>query len=231
MSGTTYAQRALAALVLGLVASLAGAGAGVNSAWKSFLPSGAYQELKGRSARTIDSIKGNAEKDRKRKEVEGYLLQGYERAASKAAEKNGSALRLAVGEDLGEMMNLLRDQAKGGEGIAADLQYNGKLKKQNGIESLIGALAQKALTADNATKTAKELELLAYRVAVMGAITHDNPPADKKDAQPAWRKMSLEMRDASLALAESAEKKDSASIQMASERLQNTCTQCHRKFR
>jgi hypothetical protein len=129
------------------------------------------------------------------------------------------------------MMNLFRNKAKGGEGTAPELQYNGKLKKQDGIEALLGALASKQLTAENTAKTAKELELLSYRIAVFGAITHDNPPADKKASLAGWRKLSLEMRDSALALAEAADKENTAGIQAAATRLESTCTQCHRDFR
>ncbi len=222
MSRTTHARRVLPALTLGLVAALGYAG-GAGSAWKPFLPAGVSEELKGRAAQTIKTAEG------KRKEIEMAIAQGYDRAAGKSEGE----VRLAAPDDLGEMMNLLRDKAKGGEGTAMELQYNGKLKKTNGIESLIGALAQKPLSEDNAAKTSKELELLAYRVAVFGAITHDNPPAGKiaKDALPGWRKLSLEMRDIAVNLAGAAAKKDVPGIQMASERLQNNCTQCHREYR
>jgi hypothetical protein len=223
MSRSPHARWSLPALVLGLLAALSHAG-GDSPAWSKFLPDGAFQELKSRAVATIQS-----QADRKRKEIEYHLLMGY----GYASEMKQGTVRLAAPDDLGEMMNLLRDKAKNGEGIAEALQYNGKLKKQNGIESLIGALAGKALSDDNAAKTSKELELLAYRVAVFGAVTHDNPPTDKigKDAVAGWRKLSLEMRDAAVALAEAAEKKNIAGIQSASTRLQNNCTQCHRDYR
>jgi len=222
MSRTTHLPRALAALVLGLAAAVGYAGG--ESAWKPFLPAEAQQELKARSIRTMEGIKGSAEQDKARKMVEYALVQGYQRAAAGGAE-----LKLRSPQDLGEMMNLLRNKAKGGEGTAPELQYNAKLKKQDGIESLIGALSSKQPKADDVAKMGKELELLAYRVAVMGAITHDNPPG--KDKLPEWRKLSLEMRDSAVALAEAAAKKSPADIQKASSRLENSCTQCHREFR
>lgn len=219
MSRTTLARWAAAAVVVGALAVSVGQGGDKSGAWKPFVPAAAAAELKARSARAAE--------DAKRKEVEGILQQGYERAS-----KGGGALKLGP-QDLGEMMNLLRTKAKGGEGTAPELQYNAKLKNQNGIEPLIGALAQKQLTDDNAAKTSKELELLAYRIAVMGAITHDNPPSERvaKDSVPGWQKSALEMRDAAVALAEAANKKDAAGIQKASTRLENTCTQCHRDYR
>jgi hypothetical protein len=217
MSRMMHGHRALPALALGLVAGLSYAGGA--AAWKPFLPAGVQQELKSRGEQALAGAK-----DAKRKEVEKAILQGYERA-----NKGGGELKLAAPEDLGEMMNLLRLKAKGGEGTAEVLQYNGKLKKQDGIEALIGALGSKQLDEDKAAKTSKELELLAYRVAVMGAITHDNPPA--KDKLAGWHKLSLEMRDAAVALAEAAAKKDTGDIQKSSARLEASCTKCHRDYR
>lgn len=207
-------------LALALV-SLGQAGGDKSGAWKAYLPAATAQELKTRSARA-------SAEEPKRKDVEANMQQGYE-----LASKGGGTLQLKSREDLGDMMNLLRTKAKGGEGTAPELQYNAKLKNQNGIEPLIGALASKALTDDNVGKTAKELELLAYRIAVMGSITHDNPPADRiaKDSVPGWQALSLQMRDAAVALAEGAHKKDAAAIQKASTRLESTCTQCHRDYR
>ena len=135
-------------------------------------------------------------------------------------------------EDLNTVMNLLRPKAKGGEGLPAELQYNPKLKGQNGVEDLVTALAGKKLTDANVGKVAKELPLVAYRVAVIGAITHDYgpPPASKGDAKQ-WQKLSETMRSSAVALAEAAQKKDGTGIHDAAKRLESSCIECHRVFR
>jgi hypothetical protein len=131
-------------------------------------------------------------------------------------------------QELQWMMESFRNKSKGGDGLHADLQYHPKLKNLNGTEALIGALAGKKLSADNLNKVAKELPNLAYRVAAIGSITHEFAPT-KGAGQ--WRDLSSQMRDASIALAVSAEKKDAEGIMKAAATLENSCTQCHSAFK
>jgi hypothetical protein len=131
-------------------------------------------------------------------------------------------------EGLDELMNIFRNQSKGGEGIHADLQYQPKLKNLNGIEALLGSLAGKKLNEENLGKVSKELPNLAYRIAVVGSLTHGYAP--EKDANK-WREISVQMRDTSIALAEAAQQKNAEGVQKAAEGLQNSCTQCHREFK
>jgi hypothetical protein len=130
--------------------------------------------------------------------------------------------------ELGEMMDMFRNKSKGGEGLYADLQYQPKLKNLNGTEALIGALSAKKLSDTNLDKVAKELPHLSYRMAVVAALTHEMPP--EKGAGE-WRNLSLQMRDASIALAESAQKKNAEGIQKAATSLESSCTQCHSAFK
>lgn len=132
------------------------------------------------------------------------------------------------GASLDDLMEIFRTKAKGGEGIHLELQYHPKLKNTNGIESLLGALSAKKLSAENVDKVAKELPNLAYRIAVVGAITYEYAPA--KDT-PKWRDLSNQMRDASMALAEAGKKKNADGIHKAATSLENSCTECHRAFK
>ena len=126
------------------------------------------------------------------------------------------------------MMKIFLSKAKGGEGIHAELQYHPSLKNLNGIEALIGKLAGKKLSDDNLTKVEKELPYLGYRLAVVGSITHEFTP--KKEVEK-WREFSRDMRDASIALAESARKKDGDGVMKAASALENTCVECHSVFK
>jgi hypothetical protein len=130
--------------------------------------------------------------------------------------------------ELEELMVFFRNKSKGGEGLHADLQYQPKLENLNGIEALIGALSKKKLNDANMQKVAKELPILAYRVAVFSAVTHEFAPS-KGAGQ--WRDLSNQMRDASIALADAAQNKNVAGVQKAAEALDNTCTQCHSAFK
>jgi hypothetical protein len=126
------------------------------------------------------------------------------------------------------MMKMFLSKAKGGEGIHPDLQYQPKLKNLNGIEALLGGLATKKLSDDNLTKVSKELPLLAYRIAVVGSVTHELAP--KKDAGK-WREFSITMRDSSLALADAAQKKNSEGLMKAALALENSCIECHSEYK
>ncbi len=126
------------------------------------------------------------------------------------------------------MMENFRGKAKGGEGLHAELQYHPKLKNLNGTEAFIGAIAGKKLSDENLDKIAKELPNFAYRVAVMGSITHELAPA--KDAGK-WREISNQMRDSSIALADAAQKKNGDGVFKAAQALESSCTQCHMVFK
>jgi len=136
--------------------------------------------------------------------------------------------RKAYLQELQWMMETFRGKAKGGEGLHVDLQYHPKLKNLNGTEAFLGAIAGKKLSDENLDKVAKELPNFAYRVAVMGSITHEFPPA--KDAGQ-WRDLSLQMRDSALALAAAASKKNADGVLKAAQALENSCTKCHMVFK
>jgi hypothetical protein len=126
------------------------------------------------------------------------------------------------------MMKMFLSKAKGGEGIHADLQYHPSLKNLNGIEALISKLATKKLSDDNLAKVEKELPNLGYRLAVVASITHEFTP--KKEVEK-WRDLSRDMRDASIALAESARKKNGDGVLKAAMALENSCVECHSVFK
>jgi hypothetical protein len=125
----------------------------------------------------------------------------------------------------------LASKAKGGEGIAMELQYTAPLKKQNSSEALLAALATKKLSAANAGKVTKELELLAYRMATIGALTRRRGPTKNKDDAVQWDEQAVLMRDSAADLADAARKKDLAAIMAASNRLVGTCVECHANFK
>lgn len=156
-------------------------------------------------------------------------------ATGKADEKDAAEIknwRSAIG-DVKDIMYPFATYAKKGEGIHADLKYNDKMKNQNGIEALINALATKKMTDANLGKMSKELELLGYRVATIGALTLQRGPAEKKKGieDRVWDEQAIMMRDAAVELAEGARKKDGPAILEASKRLENTCVECHAYFK
>jgi hypothetical protein len=136
----------------------------------------------------------------------------------------------AIG-DVVDLMTPLANKAKGGEGLATELQYLAKVKKQNGVEALLVALATKKLSTANAGKMAKELELIAYRIATIGALTRRRGPTRNKEEAKAWDDEARIMRDVGVELAEAAGKKDVMTILGASKRLVSSCAECHATFK
>jgi hypothetical protein len=130
-----------------------------------------------------------------------------------------------------DVMMVFAGKAKGGEGIPAELQYNPKLKNQNGGEALINALSDKKPSNASVAKMAKELELFAYRTAVIGALTLERGPAAKGADRKAWDEQAVIMRDAAIELAEAARKKDGAAIKEACGKLENSCVECHGSYK
>jgi hypothetical protein len=129
------------------------------------------------------------------------------------------------------VMTLFENKAKKGEGIHPDLHYNAKVKNADGIETLINVLADKQPKKGNLDKLAKELELLSYRVAVIGSITLVRGPDKKKEEEKVWIEQGTIMRDSAVELAEAARKKDAAAITAAASKLENSCVECHAVFK
>ncbi len=136
--------------------------------------------------------------------------------------------------NLAELMNLLKPKGKGGEGLAPALQSNVRLKGAlNGVEEKIRALAKKALADDRIGLEGEELELLGYRLAVLGDLTVFYRQDAKKGKGTAadWNRLCFAMRDESLTLAAAAAKKDAQATFKAANTLNTTCADCHALFR
>jgi hypothetical protein len=130
--------------------------------------------------------------------------------------------------DVMDSMNHLRQKKKGGDGIHPDLQTSGPLKNLNGIEEKLRTLAKKKLTDAALNKSAKEMVLLGYRTAVLAEVVNDLAPAQKTKQ---WRDLALQMRKASMDLAQASVKKDADGIFKAGTRLDASCSSCHSVFK
>jgi hypothetical protein len=131
-------------------------------------------------------------------------------------------------DDVMDTMNNLRQKKKGGDGIHPDLQTSGPLKALNGGEEKIRSLAKKKLTETALKKSAKEMVLFGYQLAVLAEVVDDLAPAQKTKE---WRDLSRDMRSAAIKLAEASQKKDADGIFMAGTSLDSSCSRCHSAFR
>ncbi len=168
------------------------------------------------------------------------LAEAKKLAAALGQAKADPALKVTGPADLVknaemlDLMNMLRPKAKKGDGLHPALQINARLKgTQNGVEELIRALAAKKVAEPVLEKASAELALVGYRLAVLGALTHDYGPEKKEgNSDPVvWKKLSGDMRDAGVALALAAKKKDADAVHKAGTALNTSCTKCHDIFK
>ena len=165
------------------------------------------------------------------------LAQAKKLAASLPSAKGGAKSDVdprSVVDEVIPIMDLYRTKSKGGEGIHPDLQVSPRLKTAlNGIEEKIRMIGTKKVSDENLAKAAKELEILGYRESAMGSLIHAYAPAKKvgnRDPNE-WRELSIAMRDAGIALADAAAKKNGDAVLAAANKLNNACNQCHTVFR
>jgi protein tyrosine phosphatase (PTP) superfamily phosphohydrolase (DUF442 family)/cytochrome c556 len=124
-------------------------------------------------------------------------------------------------------------RAEGGDGLPSDLQSDDRLKgAKNGILEKIRSLSTVKLTEAALEKEAKELELFAYRTAVIGALTYHLVPAKMKAKKTPdqWRQLALLMRDHSVELAVAAQNRNGDAVLNASSNLRAACSKCHNAF-
>ena len=127
-----------------------------------------------------------------------------------------------------DTMDPLRPRKKGGDGIHPDLQTSGPLKSLNGVEEKVRSLAKKKLSDAALKKSAREMVLFGYQMAVLAEVVADFAPAQQTKE---WRELSSQMRAASISLAQAAQKKDAGAIHKAGSSLDAACNQCHSAFR
>lgn len=160
--------------------------------------------------------------------------QGAKKQAADLSKKLLADKRAVEMEDL---MHLFVLRSKKGLGVGT----KAGAVMPDGIEKKIEALSDKALTAKQLDEEAKGLEEMGYQVAALAEVAAlvpwDNDAMEplKKDKGKKklkdWEKWSMDMRDASLALAEAAQKKNIDGVKSAADRANTACTRCHDVFR
>jgi hypothetical protein len=149
--------------------------------------------------------------------------------------RNGAFIPLRDSlDDEADVMLPFKVVSKGGDGLSKNLQTNQKLKGAlNGIEEKIRQLGGKKLPANRIDVEAKDLVLLAYKIAAIANLTHAWAPKNdngKKKRQD-WLDWSQEMRQHALDLAQAARKKDAAGVNEMAQKLNSNCNNCHGVFK
>lgn len=185
-------------------------------------------DLAGTQTFALEAAKLAGEKD-KVAQARMYLLALLKGVVKGGGERKDLTDPKAYVGDVADLMEHYKTMKKGGEGIHPSLQSNARLRgAANGIEEKLRALSMRKLTDQRLGIEPKELALLGYRAAVVGELTYFYAPKMKTKE---WHDLSLAMRDAGVALADAAKKKDAEAIERASNSLYSSCTQCHSAFR
>lgn len=160
-----------------------------------------------------------------------------EKGKADDAKKEAAAIAKKKGFDGGkpnsttDLMHGFAPRTKKGFGVG---DKPGMIKP-DGIESKIQVLGddKKKLTPKALTAEAADIKKMAYTAAAIGMITVEATPAKdapKKKASD-WKKWAEEMRDYGLELGKASGGSDTKAVQLASRKLDGSCTSCHEVFR
>ena len=149
-----------------------------------------------------------------------------ERKDYAALKQRAGAVAKSI-DGLDDVMNLLKARARGGLGLG---DTPGAVTP-DGMEAKVVNLSKRPLAQAQLAKESKELIRLAYVNAAIAQVSEARTDADGSKDPKAWQKWSVDMRQASLELADAAQAMDPARVKAAAKKLNTSCTECHDKFR
>jgi hypothetical protein len=147
----------------------------------------------------------------------------------KDKEVKQQAQAIAKKVEMESLMHLFQLRSKKGLGVGS----KAGAVMPDGIEKKVEVLADKALAGKALDDEAAGLEQMGYAMAAIAEVSLAKPPEKdmgKKKVKD-WVKWSEDLRDASLALAEAAKKKDAAGLHKAADKANTSCNKCHDVFR
>jgi hypothetical protein len=157
--------------------------------------------------------------------------------ASPAANAKANPAPVSLKEfldDQGDVMLPFKKVSLGGDGLAKELQTSQPLRTtQNGIEEKIRALARRQLTAPQLKAQAKEIALMADKIAALAQANLEwvpEKPEGKRDPKD-WVQWSNDMRDEALQLAAAARQGNPNMVFKGVQKLNSTCNRCHGVFK
>lgn len=155
--------------------------------------------------------------------IAAAIKKGDAAAAKADAEKLAKKI-----EAIEDVMNALKPRKKGGIGVGKPGDV-----VPDGIELKLITLGRDAPSPAVLAKEAAHLEEMAYVLAAVADVTAAKAPtADKgKKTKKDWNTWSVEMREASIALAKASNAKGAQDVKAAAAKVNAACNSCHSVFR
>jgi soluble cytochrome b562 len=165
------------------------------------------------------------------------MADAIAKADTAAAQKAAAKLPKGDDLDLGDVMQTmdLRTHKDGKKGKGLGVGPTPGAIRPDGIEAKIDRLANHAPSKGDLNKEAKAIERAADIAAACGTVAKDHPPAKDNDGNPTdakeWKAWAEQMVKLSRDLAKAARAKDPAQVQAAAGKLNDSCVQCHTKYK
>ncbi len=164
------------------------------------------------------------------KELREEILKLADAEQEKGGNLSQQADAIGKKAELEDIMSVFRLRTKKGLGVGA----TPGAVKPDGIEAQVMSLGKRPLPASQLSATSHDLARAAYVVAAVADIIRNKCPVDKKQGEkdPAsWQMWTQDMHQAALDMAAAAQAKQPKQLQMAANKLNSTCNNCHGVFR
>jgi hypothetical protein len=148
-----------------------------------------------------------------------------------------TAAKLPKDLDLGDVMDTmaLRTHKDGKKGKGLGVGATPGTIRPDGIEAMIDKLSKSPLSKADLNKDAKALERALDVASAVGTVAKDHPPEKDNNNNPTdekeWKAWADQMVKLSRDLAKAVKSKDPAKVQTAADKLNDSCTQCHTKYK
>jgi hypothetical protein len=155
------------------------------------------------------------------------VAKALQKGEKDAAAKLAKAVKI---EDIDEAMSGFKLRTKKGYGVG---DKAGAIEP-DGIELKLNSIEEKGIAAALLKKESDALIQAAYRSAAIAEVAHKHgwggAVAGKK-TKAAWERLSGEMREASVAFAESVKGGNADKVKAAAGKLNSSCSACHAIFK
>jgi len=151
--------------------------------------------------------------------------------AAGTTDAQAYAKKLDKNEAVADVMNLFQARKAGGKG-GLGVGKMGTVTP-DGISVKLISLGRDVPSAATLTKEGDALEEMGYNIAAIAEITAAFPPTKDvgKQTKADWLKLTAEVRDSGIKLAEAAKSKVPNDVKTAASKINAACNSCHTLFR